>query len=403
MLRNVSTPPTAGSASVLGRKVIFAMAAATGIAVASLYYNQPMLALIGQQFSGDWGLSWIPSATQLGYALGLFLLVPLGDLLERRRLITMQFAGLALALVIATVSPNAATLVAASLLVGLGATVAQQVVPLAAHLATPERQGAVVGVVMSGLLCGVLLSRTLAGLVATHVGWRAMFALAVPMALVTGVVMRLILPRSKTSSTSEMHYFALLGSMSSLWRDLPALRQAALTQASLFAAFSTFWTVLAFHLATPRFGLGADAAGLFGIFGAAGILAAPIAGRLADRIGPQRIVRFAATVALLSWLVLASWHSLAGLAVGVILLDFGMQGALISNQALVYQLKPEARSRLNTLFMGTMFLGGAFGSAAALAAWHAGGWRLVSVLGMGFGVAAFGLQMRRRPVAIGRS
>jgi predicted MFS family arabinose efflux permease len=353
----------------LGKGLTFAMAATAGIAVANIYYNQPMLGIMERDLPGA-ATALVPTATQLGYAAGLFLLVPLGDLVERKRLIVLQFIGLAVALAIVALAPSAALVIAASLLAGVLATVAQQIVPFAAHLSSPERRGATVGTVMAGLLCGILLSRTLAGFVATQAGWRAMFWLGVPLALGAGALLAVRLPRS--TPDADLRYGQLLH------------------------AFSAFWTILALRLQQPRFGLGADIAGLFGIVGAVGVLAAPVAGRMADRSGPHRVILLGAALTLAAWVVIGVWGSIAGLIVGVILLDFGVQSALVSNQHVVYALRLEARARLNTIFMGAMFLGGAAGSAAATWAWTLSGWTAVAVLGGLLSAASVAMQIPSR-------
>jgi len=378
-----------------GRLTTVAMSVAAGVAVANIYYNQPMLGVIEQDLPGPLtGL--IPTATQLGYAAGLFLLVPLGDLIERRRQIVIQFGVLAVALTLAAIAPTAGLVILASLAVGLAATVAQQIVPCAADLAAPDRRGATVGGVLSGILTGILLSRTLAGFVATQHGWRAMFWLGVPMALAAGALMRAALPR--TIPMTQLGYGQLLASIAELWLLYPALRLASVTQALIFAAFTVFWTVLAFRLQSPQFELGADVAGLFGVVGAVGIFAAPIAGRLADIRGPKPVVVLASVLILAAWIVFGLWPTIAGLIVGVVVLDFAAQSALVSNQSIAFAQDPQARSRLNTVLMGSMFLGGAFGSAAGSAAWSLGGWRAVAFLGVTLGLAATAIQC----VALGR-
>jgi len=219
-----------------------------------------------------------------------------------------------------------------------------------------------------------------------------MFWLGVPVSLGAAVWMALRLPKSHPGG--DLGYFRLLGSLAHLFGEFGELRLAAATQALLFAAFSAFWTVLALRLEDPMFGLGADVAGLFGIVGLVGILAAPIAGRIADRRGPHAVIAAGAGLTLLSWLIFGLWTSIAGLVVGVIVLDFAVQSSLISNQHIVYALRPEARARLNTLFMGSMFLGGSAGSALASAAWTSDGWLGVSMLGVGVSVLAAAMQLR---------
>jgi len=371
----------------IGNAVLFSMAAACAVTVANIYYNQPMLGVMQRAFpNGSTGL--IPTATQLGYAIGLVATVPLGDVMDRRMLIIGQLLVLSLALAGLAAAPNAKLLVAASLAVGCAAAVAQQIVPFAASLAAPERRGAAVGIVMGGLLCGILLSRTLAGVVAASLGWRAMFWLAVPMTLAAAATMARTLPHDLPRP--PVRYGQAMASLIKLWRGEEILRRATYVQSGLFAAFSVFWTILALHLEQPPFQVGPEIAGAFGVLGASGIVAAPIAGRLADRRGPRMAILFGAALACAAWLVFGLWTSLPGLVLGVLLLDFGVQSALISNQHVIYALAPEARSRINTVFMTGMFLGGGIGSAIAMLIWRAGGgWGAVSLLG--FGVAALSL------------
>jgi len=377
------------SSPQLSTGMTFAMAVSAGLAVANIYYNQPMLGILEKELPGSL-TALVPTVTQLGYAIGLFALVPLGDLIERRRIIITQFALLAVMLIAAALAPSAAMLLIASFFLGMASTVAQQIVPFAAQLAEPGRRGAVVGTVMSGVLCGILLSRTLSGFVASHYGWRAMFWLGVPLALMAGGLMACSLPRSEPSAKTS--YFRLMSSIIDLCREFSELRIAALTQALLFGSFTAFWTVLALRLEEPMFGLNAQAAGLFGIVGAIGILAAPVAGRIADSHGPYKVILAGTLLTLVSWILFGIWTSVIGLVIGCIVLDFAVQSVLVSNQHIVYTLKPEARSRLNTVFMGSMFLGGAVGSAAATQAWNLDGWTGVSLLGGGLAILACAVQ-----------
>ncbi len=377
------------------KALIFAMAVSAGMAAANMYYNQPMLGIITAEFPDSVFTRAIPPATQLGFAIGIFLLVPLGDLMDRRRLIVTQFCVLGVALASAALAPSAGMLVISSLLIGMCSSAAQQIVPFAAAMALEKNRGRTVGAVMGGLLCGLLFSRTLAGFVASHFGWRAMFWLAVPMMWMTAIVMRAMLP--KIAPLSTLKYSAALKSLAEIWRSEPTLRRASMIQAVIFALFSSFWAVLALYLQSPAFGLGADTAGLFGIVGAVGVLAAPIAGRLADRRGPQLVIWLGAALTFAAWAMFGLWTALAGLIIGVIVLDFGVQSAMVSNQHVIYALRPEARNRFNTIFMASIFVGGAIGSSAAVSAWQAWGWSGVTLGASAVGFVLLAVMTLTRP------
>jgi predicted MFS family arabinose efflux permease len=371
---------TATSSPVIGRATTLVMAIGCGVAAAAVYANQPMLGILEAAFPGQASVAGlVPMATQLGFAVGLLLLVPLGDRIDRRRLILLQMTALALSLVAAALAPDAWALVVISALIGITSSVAQQIVPFAAELAEPSRRGATIGTVMSGLLCGMLLGRVVAGYVADHYGWRAMYWLSVLAVIATSCLLAATLPRRQAKT--QAGYGELLKSLVTLWRDEPALRRATMIQGCLFGSFTAFWTILALQL-SARYHLGAETAGLFGIAGAVGILFAPIAGKIGDRRGPADLIAAGALIMLASWLTFAAFGAIAGLIVGVILLDFGEQSALVSNQQVIYALRPEARNRLNTIFMGGMFVGGAIGSAGAVLVWHMAGWYAVCALGV---------------------
>ena len=393
------TPPPAGlvPAPPLTRTLVLVMAASVGATVANLYYNQPMLGAIGADLAASpAAVGLIPTATQLGFGLGLLLLVPLGDQMDRRRLILAQSAGLAVALVAAALAPGAGTLVFASVAVGLGSALVHQIVPLAAEMAPPERRGATVGTVMSGLLLGILLARVVSGAVAALAGWRAMFWLGAGLAVLIAALLARTLP-SRRARPGSLPYRRLLLSLLTLVREEPALRRAALTQAALFGSFSAFWSILALRLQTPPFAFGSFAAGLFGLVGAVGVLAAPLAGRTADARGPYVVIALGTTASLAAWVFLGLVPGLAGLIVGVLVLDLGVQMTLIANQAVIFALRPQSTGRVNTVFMVTMFLGGALGSLAASMSWARGGWALVATTGALFAAVALLLGGRRRP------
>jgi predicted MFS family arabinose efflux permease len=247
---------------------------------------------------------------------------------------------------------------------------------------------ATIGIVMSGLLCGLLFGRALAGAVGGHYGWRATFWLGLLLAVAAGFLLAAVLPGSRPKT--QEGYGTLLKSLAMLWREEPKLRRATIIQGCLFGSFGALWTILALQL-DARYHLGAEIAGLFGIVGAVGVLFAPVAGKIADRRGLHAVIGLGCVIMLMSWVVFAAWGVIAGLIVGVILLDFGEQGALVSNQHVIFALCPQARNRLNTIFMGGMFVGGAVGSAGASLAWQFAGWTAVCAFGAALVAIALGL------------
>lgn len=388
----------------MSRGLVWLMAAAAGLSVANLYYHQPLLGDIGRTFqASDRALGLIPTVSQVGYALGLLFIVPLGDSLERRRIIVLMSALVSLALVGVAVAPGLPWMVAASGLAGVTTVVPQLLVPFAANLAPEASRGRVVGTVMSGLLIGILLSRTASGFLGVRFGWRAMFWFAAALMLVLTGVLRLTLPKQPVSA--PLPYPALLRSLGGLVREEPVLRLHSLLGALTFGGFSAFWATLALHLQAMPQHYGPQVAGLFGVVGVAGAVAAPLAGRYADVRGDRRINALAIGILLLSFGVLGVvGQGLWGLALGVILLDLGAQANHISNQTRVYALRPEARNRLNTVYMVTYFAGGASGAWLGSLAWSRWGWSGVCAVGGAMaltGLAALGLAgaPARRPLA----
>jgi predicted MFS family arabinose efflux permease len=379
------TMTAVGSNSALAKPLtpglILLMAVSSGITVANLYYNQPLLADIRRTFGvGAEQAGLVSMLTQSGYAAGLFLFIPLGDIQEKRKLIAGLLLVVGLALIGVAAAQNLAWMYAASFVVGLTTTAPQMIIPLAAELAAPEERGKVIGSVMSGLLIGILLARTVSGLIGQLFGWRFMFGLAAAAMFTLAYILWKRLPVSRP--VIRLSYAGLIRSMGKLIAEQRTLREAALIGACMFGAFSVFWTSLTFYLEGPSFGYGSAVAGLFGLVGVVGASTASVIGRLADRASPTRMVGFMITAAVLSFICIwlaGSW--LVGLVVGVVLLDLGVQGGQVSNQARIYALIPEARSRLNTVYMVSVFIGGAIGSSIGAYAWSRWGWNGTCVAG----------------------
>lgn len=362
--------------------VIAMLAVACGLAVANLYYSQPMLSLFATEFgrpNAEVGL--LTTITQLGYAAGLFLFVPLGDRVIRRRLLLGLLSVNTLSLICSAVAPNFDLLLAASVVLGLTSISAQVIIPAVSLLVEPKRRGKVVGILMSGLSSGILLARTLSGLVSAHAGWRAMYWLAAGLDIALILLIRFRLPA--IPSSSQLSYGKLLGSLASLLRNEPVLRISSATGALGFAAFSAFWGALAFLLARPPYNFGSDIVGLFGLAALVGIALSAAIGGLIDRVGSRRVCLLGGVVFVVGYAGLwAAEGRIWLLVVAAIFLDIGNRANLIANQTRIYALLPEARSRLNTVFMVFYFIGGAFGTALGAAAADYGGWRALSLVGI---------------------
>ena len=366
------------------RRLIWLLTVAGGVSVANLYYNQPLLSDIAAELhTTERAAGAVAMLTQAGYALGLLLFVPLGDVVERRRLIVLLLVAVAAALAGAAVSPTLPVLAAMSFAIGTTTVVPQLIIPFAAGMAAPRVRGRVVGTVVSGLLVGILAGRVVAGALAHATSWRTVFGAGAVAMLVLAVALRVLLPLAPPAA-ERLGYGALLRSLGTLFRSEQVIRDAALIGALSFASFSAFWTTLAFRLREPPLDYGPAVAGGFGLIGLVGAAAAPLAGRLADRRSPRQTIGIALLVNVAAWIVmLLGGHTLAGLAVGVVLLDAGTQAAQVSNQARVYSLPAEAHGRYNTIYMVCYFVGGSLGSAAATIAWGAGRWTGVCAVALG--------------------
>lgn len=390
-----------GAPTGLSTRLVGVMSVATGAIVANLYYAQPLLHQIARDFHASSGAtSLVVTCTQAGYAAALLLVVPLGDLHPRRRLVVAVFGLAVAALVLSALSPSLWLFEIASVLTGLASVAGQIMVPFAADLATPDRRGRVVARLMTGLLTGILLARTLSGIVAQAAGWRAIYWLSAGLMVVCALVLRVVLPEDHPRP--HVRYQKLVASAVRLLVDEPLLRRRAWYGACVFAAFSVLWTSLAFLLSGSPYHYSNLVIGLFGLAGLGGVLAANLAGRLADGNRAALSTTAAAVFTAASFGLLAAGGTELGfLVVGIVVLDIGVQGMQITNQAVIYAVAPTARSRINSAYMTCYFLGGAVGSVTAGTVFSAAGWGGVCVLGAGFGVLALALTPldRWRPAA----
>jgi len=373
------------------------MTIATGLVVANIYYNQPLLADITKDLGASQAQGGtLAMFTQIGYAAGMLFMVPLGDMLRRKRLIMFEFLLAIVALLAAAWAPTIHILMIASFFIGAFSIIPQLLVPMAAHLSAPDQRGKTIGFVMSGLLIGILLSRTVSGYVGAHLGWRAMFLIAAALMTVLWIALYFLLPEVYPSYAGN--YGQLMKSLLVLIKEEPQLRVASLRGALCFATFAGFWTTLIFLLKEPQFNLGSQAAGAFGLVGAFGALAASQMGRLSDKGNGYRLTTYTVLLVIVSYIIYGfSSVSLVGLVIGVIVMDMGVQATHISNQAIIFSLRPEARNRLNTVYMVTYFIGGAIGTLLASQAWNLYKWNGVVGMGLILSVIALVIHVSSKP------
>jgi predicted MFS family arabinose efflux permease len=372
-----------------GRWALPFLGSACAVGVASIYFNQPLLLVMGSSFGqGARAMGFVAVATQVGYACGILLFVPLGDVAERRALMMRMYAGVALALLLAAFAQGLAWMIVASVLIGLMASVTHVALPMAPDLVPRERRGHAIGTVMTGLLLGILLARTFAGWVARLSTWRMVFVIAAVLNMMFVPFMFRFMPRMEPRQS--LGYGDTLRSLWTLFRREPLLREAGVLGALCFGSFACFWTTLAFLL-HAHYGMGTGVAGTFGVVGAAGAFTAPLAGRMSDRRGTRFVVTVAGATLTASYLWL--WFAermqvstalhMAALVVGVLALDVGAQMMQVANQTRIFGLGAGTRSRLNTIYMTMYFIGGALGSALAGLAWGRWGWDGVCGLALG--------------------
>ena len=365
----------------LPNSTLYLLSISAGLVVANLYYNQPLLHDIALTYHvSDSQVSNVALSTQIGYALGLLLIIPLGDKISNMKIIKIDFLILVLSLIGAALSKSLFFLIISSFLIGFTSTLPQLFVPMVAHLSNDEGRGRAIGIVMSGLLIGILGSRVLSGLIGEYFGWRSVFYGAAALMTMLFVLLKIKLPVIKPDYSES--YSKLMQSLWFYLKTEPTLRLATLRGALAFGSLSAFWTTLVF-LMEDSFHYGSAVAGGFGLFGIAGALGAAYVGKLNNRISKNKLILAGVILLIISWLIfLVSAHSIFGLILGVILIDLGCQSLHITNQNIIFSKNTEARNRVNTIYMVGFFIGGALGTVLGAIAWNSFGWTGVSVLGL---------------------
>ncbi len=370
----------------LSNSVLYLMSISAGLVVANLYYNQPLLNQISVTYGvTEAAVSNVALATQLGYAFGLFFIIPLGDMFSNKLILRWDFLLIIVSLIAAGMASTLWLLIIASFVIGFASATPQLFVPMAAELSDDKGRGRAIGIVMSGLLIGILGSRVISGFVGEQFGWRVMYHAGAVVMAILFVLLKYKLPKL------EPNYKGSYGSlMKSLWfyfKTEKSLRLATLRGALAFAGLSAFWTTLVF-LMEDSFGYGSGITGAFGILGIFGALAATIVGKLNDKISKNKIILFSIVLLIVSWIIfLFSKNSILGIVIGVLLVDLGLQSLHITNQNIIFSRNPEARNRVNTVYMVGFFIGGALGTSLGAIAWQHYKWTGVSILGLGLSVA----------------
>ncbi|USR65328.1 MFS transporter [Providencia stuartii] len=369
--------------------IIFLLAISAGLAVANIYYTQPILPLLMLDFNAGYEqIGIIPMVTQLGYAVGILFLLPLGDKYNRRHLILTKGIILSVALGLISVNHSINSLIAFSFIIGVFSTIAQDIVPIAAIISPGNKQGKYVGTVMTGLLLGILLSRTISGLFGEFLNWNLLFVFSSVIMLVINIILWVNLPNFPANN--KLHYFSLLSSLKLLWVRYDAVRKSVISQASLSISFSIFWSTLALYL-SDSYNFSSSVVGLFGLAGAIGAIAAPVAGSLSDKWGTKTVAQISALLVIgsFSMMLLIPYANdvwkMALIVLCVIGFDLGVQASLVSNQSMIYQLDPTARGRLNAILFTGVFIGMAIGSWLGNWVYLHFHWKGVTLFAMFFG------------------
>ncbi|WP_108823038.1 MFS transporter [Dysgonomonas sp. Marseille-P4361] len=365
----------------LSKKTLWLMTVGAGLVVANNYYNQPLLGMIARELQvSEEAVSRISMFTQIGYAFGLLLIVPLGDMFKRKKIILGSFGLNILMLLSFGLGNSLSVLLISSLLIGVTSVVPQMFVPIAAQLSAPEDKDRNVATVMSGLLVGILGSRLISGWVGELLGWREMFYIAGGIIFILGVLIFFLLPDIKPTFSGT--YKKLMTSILHFARTIPSLQLASVRGGLALASFSAFWTTLTFHLEQPPFNAGSDVAGTLSIFGIAGALSASLVGKLSNKVNKAHMITVAISLMIISWLIFGgAGYTYIGLIAGIILVDMGLQSTHVSNQTIVFSTHPEASNRLNAVYMTSYFIGGSLGTYMGGMAWGRYGWNGVVVVG----------------------